>query len=127
MLRAARKGDDALLRVILAYFEQQGLRIVGAHEVQKNLLAPHGLIAGPAPPADTARTDIETALVIAREIGRLDIGQGAVVCDGLVLAVEAQEGTDAMLERCRLDEALRGAPGARRGVLAKVSKADSVA
>ena len=122
VLRAARKGDDALLRVILSYFEAQGLRIVGAHEVQKNLLAPEGLIAGPAP--DTAaRDDIETALVTAREIGRLDIGQGAVVCNGLVLAVEAQEGTDAMLERCRqLDEALRGAPGARRGVLAKCPK-----
>jgi UDP-2,3-diacylglucosamine hydrolase len=58
-----------------------------------------------------------------KTLGRLDIGQGAVVVDGLVLAVEAQEGTDAMLARCALlPEALRGVPGARRGVLVKWPK-----
>ena len=60
------------------------------------------------------------ALHVAREIGRLDVGQGAVVCDGLVLAVEAQEGTDAMLARVStLPEAIRGRPDEPRGVLAK--------
>jgi UDP-2,3-diacylglucosamine hydrolase len=67
--------------------------------------------------------DVERALQIARDIGRLDIGQGAVVCDGLVLAVEAQEGTDAMLGRVAdLPAAIRGAPDAPRGVLAKTPK-----
>jgi UDP-2,3-diacylglucosamine hydrolase len=56
-------------------------------------------------------------------MGGLDIGQGAVVCDGLVLAVEAQEGTDRMLERCgELPTAVRGAPQQRRGVLVKRPK-----
>ena len=56
---------------------------------------------------------------VTRRAGALDIGQGAVVCAGLVLAVEAQEGTDAMLRRCaELPPALRGGPGAARGVLA---------
>jgi len=60
---------------------------------------------------------------VARELGRLDIGQGAVVCDGLVLAVEAQEGTDAMLRRVAdLPAAIRGASDAPRGVLAKAPK-----
>jgi hypothetical protein len=60
---------------------------------------------------------------VAREIGRLDVGQGAVVCDGLVLAVEAQEGTDAMLRRtAELPAALRGRMEAPRGVLAKAPK-----
>lgn len=122
VIRAARRGDDALLRVILDYFEAQGLKIVGAHEVEASLLAESGLIAGPSPARNT-QSDIETALRIAREMGRLDIGQGAVVCDGLVLAVEAQEGTDAMLARCAdLDPALRGSEKARRGVLAKCPK-----
>ena len=63
------------------------------------------------------------ALVVARAAGALDIGQGAVVCDGVVLAVEAQEGTDAMLRRCaELPAALRGSPEAPRGVLAKAPK-----
>jgi len=53
----------------------------------------------------------------------LDVGQGAVVCDGLTLAVEAQEGTDAMLRRvAELPADLHGTPAHRRGVLAKVAK-----
>jgi DUF1009 family protein len=67
--------------------------------------------------------DIERGLTAARAIGRLDIGQGAVCCDGLILALEAQEGTDAMLERVgSLAEAIRGRAGAPRGVLVKASK-----
>jgi DUF1009 family protein len=61
--------------------------------------------------------------MVARAIGALDIGQGAVCCDGLILAVEAQEGTDAMLRRVAvLPAAIRGDPEHRRGVLAKVCK-----
>ncbi len=59
--------------------------------------------------------DIHKAFSVAGEIGRMDIGQGAVVCEGLVLAVEAQEGTDAMLARCAgLPVELRGQREARR-------------
>jgi DUF1009 family protein len=55
--------------------------------------------------------------------GAEDIGQGAVVCDGLVLAVEAQEGTDAMLARVAgLPADIRGSENARKGVLAKRPK-----
>ena len=62
-------------------------------------------------------------MLVARAIGGMDIGQGAVSCDGLILAVEAQEGTDAMLRRvATLPSAIRGVLGARRGVLAKACK-----
>jgi DUF1009 family protein len=61
-------------------------------------------------------------MTAARALGALDIGQGVVVANGLVLAVEAQEGTDAMLRRCaELPQALRGSGGAA-GVLAKAVK-----
>jgi DUF1009 family protein len=75
-------------------------------------------------PGPEHQADIQRALHVARQIGALDIGQGAVVCDGLVLAVEAQEGTDAMLRRVahEISPAVRGAPGAYRGVLAKAPK-----
>ena len=67
--------------------------------------------------------DIDRALAVARAIGQMDIGQGAVVVRGLVLAVEAQEGTDGMLARCaELPAALRGSAGAPIGVLAKAPK-----
>ncbi len=119
---AAMKGDDSLLRYVLGLFEKEGLAVVGADAAADALLARPGLIGGPEPDA-TARADIDRALNIAAEIGKLDIGQGAVVCEGLVLAVEAQEGTDAMLARVALlPEAVRGRAEARRGVLAKRPK-----
>lgn len=122
VLAAARHGDDALLRVILSELEGEGFTIRGAEEIASHLLAPAGVLAGPEPDA-AILADVDRACEVAREIGRLDIGQGCVVCDGLVLAVEAQEGTDAMLARCAsLDPVLRGTAEAPRGVLVKLPK-----
>lgn len=122
VLKVAREGDDALLRLILSELEEEGFTIRGAEDIASHLLAGEGLIAGKAPEGSTL-DDIARARNVALEIGRLDIGQGCVVCDGLVLAVEAQEGTDAMLERCAsLAPELRGSPEAPRGVLVKVPK-----
>lgn len=122
VLAAARKGDDALLRTVVEAVEAEGFKVVGAQEASGQLLAEDGLLAGPAP-GDEAMADLRKAAKIAAETGRLDIGQGAIVCAGLVLCVEAQEGTDAMLQRCTgLDPALRGTPEARRGVLVKRPK-----
>ncbi len=122
VIAAARKGDDALLRAVVAEFEKEGFAVEGAHEVEGGLTLPAGPLGRHAPEPGH-QEDIARALEVAREIGRLDVGQGAVVCDGLVLAVEAQEGTDAMLRRvAELPEAIRGTPAAPRGVLAKAPK-----
>lgn len=122
VLKVAREGDDALLRLILSELEAEGFSILGADEVAAHLLAPEGLLTGPQPTPGNL-DDIKYARRVAEEMGKLDIGQGCVVCDGLVLAVEAQEGTDAMLERCaQLPANLRGTPEAPRGVLVKVPK-----
>ncbi|MEO0786744.1 MAG: UDP-2,3-diacylglucosamine diphosphatase LpxI, partial [Pseudomonadota bacterium] len=122
VLKVAREGDDALLRLILSELEAEGFSILGADEVAAHLLAPEGLLTGPQPTPGNL-DDIKHARRVAEEMGKLDIGQGCVVCDGLVLAVEAQEGTDAMLERCaQLPANLRGTPEAPRGVLVKVPK-----
>ena len=119
----ARKGDDALLRAVLDEFRKEGFVIEGAHEARSDLVLGAGVLGRHAPDP-SHRADIQRALEIARRIGELDIGQGAVVCDGLVLAVEAQEGTDAMLRRVaeEVAPALRGAAGRLRGVLAKAPK-----
>ena len=123
MLLAARKGDDALMRVVMQEFTKEGFAIEGAQEAKPDLTLGVGAL-GRVAPGPEHLADIERALLVAREIGRLDIGQGAVVCDGLVLAVEAQEGTDAMLRRVATDISpeVRGRPGAYRGVLAKAPK-----
>jgi hypothetical protein len=119
----ARKGDDALLRAVLDEFRKEGFAIEGAHEARSDLVLGAGVLGRHAPDS-RHRADIQRALEIARRIGELDIGQGAVVCDGLVLAVEAQEGTDAMLRRVaeEVAPALRGEAGRLRGVLAKAPK-----
>jgi DUF1009 family protein len=121
-IAAAGKGDDALLRALVGVFEGEGLQVVGVDEIAEDLVAKAGLI-GSLSPDDGARADAEKALEIASLIGAADIGQGAVVADGLVLAVEAQEGTDAMLERVAgLPIEIRGGGARRCGVLAKRPK-----
>ncbi len=121
-IAAARRGDDALLRFLVAEFESEGFAVEGAHQVAEGLTLGAGPL-GALAPSQAHQGDIARALEVAAAIGALDIGQGAVICDGLVLAVEAQEGTDAMLARCAgLPPALRGSPQARRGVLAKRPK-----
>jgi UDP-2,3-diacylglucosamine hydrolase len=122
LIKAARQGDDALLRRVLEEFEKEGFEIEGAHEVVGEMTLPRGRL-GKFYPRDDHMADIDKALLVAREIGRLDVGQGAVVCNGLVLAVEAQEGTDAMLRRvAELPQAIRGSAERPRGVLAKAPK-----
>jgi DUF1009 family protein len=121
-LAAARGGDDGLLTYLLRQFEQEGFKVVGAHEVMSDLTLPPGPLGNIAPRPEH-RADIDRAMMVAKMIGGLDIGQGAVCCEGLVLALEAQEGTDAMLRRiATLAPAIRGAPGQPRGVLAKACK-----
>jgi UDP-2,3-diacylglucosamine hydrolase len=122
MIAAAAKGDDALLRYVLGVFEAEGFAIEGADQVLGGETLPAGPLGRHAPD-EAALADVRKALEVARAAGELDIGQGAVVCDGLVLAVEAQEGTDAMLARVAgLPETLRGRSDARRGALAKAPK-----
>lgn len=121
-ISAARKGDDALLTFMIKVFEDEGFEIVGANEAAGQLEAPQGLLAGPEP-SDTQIEDLKKAAHVALEIGRLDIGQGAIVANGLVLCVEAQEGTDEMLKRCAaLPLTIRGSEANRLGVLAKRPK-----
>ena len=122
VIAAASKGDDALLRVMVEVFEMAGFKVQGAHEVMDDLALPAGLLGGPEPSAENL-SDARRALQVARAIGQLDIGQAAVVAHGLVLAVEAQEGTDAVLARVtELPAHLKGRPGAGAGVLAKAPK-----
>lgn len=119
---AAKDGDDSLMRYILETFEKDGFEIISPQDLCKFLLLPAGNL-GKNQLKKQHRDDAEKACKIASAIGGLDIGQGAVVCRGLVLAVEAQEGTDAMLARvASLPSNLKGKPEAREGILAKMVK-----
>lgn len=121
-LAAAVKGDDALMRVVVEAFEKAGFAVIGPHEAADGLTATEGPLGAVSPQAwDLA--DIRRGFEVARALGGFDIGQGVVVCAGLILATEAQEGTDAMLARIlELPAEIRGAPEGRRGVLVKAPK-----
>ncbi len=120
--QAGRGGDDSLLRQVAKVIASQGYHIEGAHEANPELLIGSGLQAGPDPSPDAMEDALE-ALRIAGEIGRLDIGQAAVVAGRVTLAVEAQEGTQALLKRIpTLPANTRGTATNRKGVLAKVVK-----
>lgn len=122
IIKAATQGDDALLRKILSVFEDEGYAIEGADDILGGETLPTGAL-GAVTPTEDQLSDLRKALHIAEKAGELDIGQGAVVCDGLVLAVEAQEGTDAMLARVAgLPVDLRGAAGSLKGALGKAPK-----
>jgi UDP-2,3-diacylglucosamine hydrolase len=122
VVAAARNGDDALMRHFVEQFEKEGFRVEGATDVTGALLLREGALGKIKPTADQL-ADVAKAMQVVHAIGALDVGQGAVVCDGLVLAVEAQEGTDAMLARVAgLPEPLRGTPAKPRGALAKIPK-----
>jgi DUF1009 family protein len=122
IIAAARKGDDALLRAVVDIFESEGFRAIGIEAAAPGLLAAAGTLGRIAPsPEDEG--DIVVGVKVVRQLGALDIGQAAVICAGLTLAVEAAEGTDAMIARVAgLPDAIRGVPGRPKGVLVKALK-----
>lgn len=97
--RAAFLGDDGLLRAVIRVLGEEGFRVIGAHEILGGLVGRAGLLTKTAPD-EQARTDIARGVAVCRMLGAADVGQGCVVQAGIVLAVEAVEGTDAMLGRC---------------------------
>ncbi|MCF4164605.1 UDP-2,3-diacylglucosamine diphosphatase LpxI [Zavarzinia compransoris] len=119
VLTAARRGDDSLLRCLVTIFEEEGFTVIGADAV---LDAGHLLDEGPLGAVlmdEAATADLERAIEVVEALGRVDVGQGAVVADGNVLAVEAVEGTDRMLARVA---DLRAGWSRRAGLLLKLPK-----
>jgi DUF1009 family protein len=92
-------GDDGLLRSVVAELESEGFRVVGVDQVLAGCLAVEGLY-GRLSPDPQARSDIERGVAVAHALGAVDVGQAVVVQQGIVLGVEAIEGTDRLLERC---------------------------
>jgi UDP-2,3-diacylglucosamine hydrolase len=109
-------GDDGLLRAGIKELESEGFRIVSLDRLLADASAPSGVLGAVAPDR-AAEADIEHGLAVARALGGLDIGQAVVVQQGMVLGVEAIEGTDALIARC--GPLRREGAG---GVLVKIAK-----
>jgi hypothetical protein len=114
MARLTTLSDDAVLRALAGELETEGIEVVASTLFLSSLLTPVGALTRRAPDAHQAR-DIEYGIAVAKAVGRFDVGQTVVVKSGMVLAVEAIEGTDATLRR-------GGELGRGGAVAVKVSK-----
>ncbi|MGD9308087.1 MAG: UDP-2,3-diacylglucosamine diphosphatase LpxI [Desulfosarcina sp.] len=106
--------DDAIMRAFADTLEKEGIAIESSTFLLPDLLAVKGVWTS-RKPSRSEHKDIAMGFAIAREIGRLDIGQSVVVGGGSILAVEAIDGTDATIER-------GGRLGNGQAVLVKVCK-----
>ncbi len=112
--RMSHAGDDGILRGVAAELESEGITVVAPTLFMTDLLAPAGVLSR-RPPTAAEMRDVDFGVRIAREIGRLDIGQCVVVRRQAVLAVEAIDGTDATIRR-------GGILAGEKAVVVKVSK-----
>jgi DUF1009 family protein len=92
------RSDDSILLAITRELEKEGIHLLNTTDFSSPLLTPQGVLTGKAPSEDEWK-DISFGWKIAKDIGRLDIGQTVVVKDQAVMAVEAIEGTDEAIRR----------------------------
>jgi hypothetical protein len=110
------RKDDSILLAITKELEEEGITLLDVTLFSSNLLTPEGSLTKDRPTDDEWK-DIEFGWKIAKEIGRLDIGQTVVVKNQAVMAIEAIEGTDEAIKR-------GGMLAGKGAVVVKVSKPD---
>ncbi len=91
-------GDDNILKILISLMESEGFSVVGPHQILENAVCPEGVLGRHHPDAQ-AKDDITRGTQILKVMSDLDIGQAVVIQQGLVLGVEAIEGTDALIQR----------------------------
>lgn len=110
-------NDDALMVRLIKGIEDFGITVLPQINFMKDLLIPEGQLTQRGP-TEREQQDIEFGFTLAKEMGRLDVGQTVVVSNGMVLAAETIEGTDTAIKRTKPFTAKRG------GVVVKVAKPD---
>ncbi|MCI0486310.1 MAG: UDP-2,3-diacylglucosamine diphosphatase LpxI [Blastocatellia bacterium] len=117
LARLTSKNTDSLIGALAAELAREGITLVDSTTFLEQFIAREGVLSNRAP-TEKERDDIEYGVVIAREIARLDLGQTIAVKDRAVIAIEAMEGTDAVIARA--GEIVRHRPF----VVVKVAKPD---
>ena len=92
------KNTEGLIGGVAKVLRDEGIELVDSTLLLKDLLAPEGVLTRRAPDAEETR-DIEYGRKIAGALAALDIGQSVAIAERACVAVEAMEGTDAMLRR----------------------------
>lgn len=116
-----KRGDDGLLKLLIAHIEAAGMKVVGAHEIVPDLIATEGPMTKVKPLVGDWR-DLEAARRAAVAIGAMDIGQAAISINGRVIALEGIEGTDGLLQRTRELRSHGRVAKLKRGVVVKCAK-----
>lgn len=91
-------GDDGLLRAIASLIEGEGFQIVSSQDIVESILVEERIYTKVVPD-DIAKSDIERGIDVLKAMSPVDVGQAVVVQQGIVLGVEAIEGTDKLIER----------------------------
>ncbi len=100
--RAVRLNDDKVMLMLIEELENIGITIIDQTTFIKNLMIPSGIL-GKVQPTKEQVEDVNYGYWLAKETGKLDIGQSVVIKDKMIMAVEAIEGTDKCIRRgCKL-------------------------
>ena len=101
MIMKAGLNDNAVLTAIIAFLEAEGFSIVQPEYFATSIIAHSGFLTKVKPDA-ASFSDIRKGTEVLRAIAKFDVGQALVIQNGLVLGVEAAEGTDELIRRCGL-------------------------
>ena len=115
-LAIKKMSDDNMFRAVIDEIERHGYKVVGIEEVVPDMMFSEGIYGKTRPTAEDM-DDIWRGIKVAKALGAVDVGQAVVVQEGMVLAVEAIEGTDMMLSRAAIVKKKGKAP-----VMVKVLK-----
>ena len=111
---AVRLNDDQVMLMIVQELAKIGVEVLDQTIFIKNLMIPAGVL-GKHKPTKEQMDDVNYGFWLAKEMGKIDVGQSVVIKDKMIMAVEAIEGTDSCIKR--------GAKLAKRGaVIVKVAK-----
>lgn len=110
-------GDNKILSSLTDFLTQQDLEVVGAHEILKDLVVSEGVFTL-VKPNEQEMSDIKLAKRVTHSLGELDIGQATIIENGIILGVEAAEGTDNLIKRCAELKKIKS----QGGLLVKFSK-----
>ena len=99
LLKAVQRlNDDQVMLLIVSEFEKLGITVLDQTIFIKNLMIPSGVL-GKLKPTEAQMEDVNYGFWLAKEMGKVDVGQSVVIKDKMAMAVEAIEGTDMCIKR----------------------------
>jgi DUF1009 family protein len=93
-------GDDAVIRTVIKYFEKQGLKIIPIDQILDCVFSKKEVVSSTFP-SNEQLIDIELGIKASKYFSRFDVGQSLIVAQKQIIAIEAIEGTDQMIKRCK--------------------------